>query len=45
MIDVDDGDRAGPHPQSANRLAVNYTILDEERTQAWNIGIDKNIFP
>ena len=45
MMDVDDEDRPGPHPQSPNGLAVNYTILDEERTRAWNIGIDKNIFP
>ena len=34
MIDVDDGHRAGSSSSVTNRLAVNYTILDEKGIQA-----------
>ena len=43
MIDVTDGGRAGPHPQSQIDWRST-TILDEERIQAWNIGIDQIYF-
>ena len=43
MIDVYDGGRAGPHPQSQIDWRST-TILDEERIQAWNIGIDQIYF-
>ena len=34
MIDVDDGHTAGSSSSVTNRLAVKYTILDEEGIQA-----------